>query len=182
MKSVDGMVDICHPLIMITIDMSEVRHNWHKSYAELFWEKVKKGSENECWLWTGVITKDGYGKVKILGKDWPAHRVSWILHNGGIPDGLWVLHRCDIPGCVNPAHLFLGTNSDNINDAIKKGRYFPAYGSAHTNAKLTEAKVRQARMLYRTGNFSHNDLAEKYGVTRRVIGNAINRVSWKQVV
>lgn len=75
-----------------------------------------------CWLWTGSIAQHGYGVFGIKGHSQRAHRVSWAMHRGKIPDGLYVCHRCDVPSCVNPAHLFLGTQRDNIHDCIKKGR------------------------------------------------------------
>lgn len=76
-----------------------------------------------CWLWKSTITIHGYGLHNYKRKRMAAHRVSWILHNGEIPQGLFVLHKCDVRSCVNPAHLFLGTQSDNMQDCIKKGRF-----------------------------------------------------------
>lgn len=84
-----------------------------------FMKKVKK-SNNGCWLWTGA--KSRYGYFKSCGKSERAHRYSWILFRGDIPDGMFVLHKCDNPLCVNPDHLFLGTQTDNMRDAQTKGR------------------------------------------------------------
>lgn len=75
-----------------------------------------------CWLWKGSRNGRGYGEIYVHGKKEMAHRASWLIHRGVIPDGLYVLHRCDCPPCVNPAHLFLGTNSDNMLDAAARGR------------------------------------------------------------
>ena len=91
-----------------------------KSIDERFWSKVNK--TGDCWLWTGVRVGIGYGQIYLNGKKTPAHRVSWLLHHGIIPNGLLVLHKCDNPPCVNPNHLFTGTNSDNMKDAYIKGR------------------------------------------------------------
>lgn len=79
--------------------------------------------ESGCWLWTGAINKNtGYGVIWVNNKRQRAHRASWEIHRGKIPDGLWVLHKCDVKSCVNPAHLFLGTPQDNVADMIAKGR------------------------------------------------------------
>jgi hypothetical protein len=81
-----------------------------------FWGYVVKGSDNECWEWIGYKRGNGYGGVSLLGKKEYAHRVSWELAHGPIQHGLFVLHKCDNPTCVNPAHLYLGTQADNIHD------------------------------------------------------------------
>ena len=85
-----------------------------------FFQKVNK--TGFCWEWLAGKDKDGYGKIKIRGKTLQAHRVSWGIHNGPIPEGIGVLHRCDNPSCVNPLHLFLGTTLDNMRDRDAKGR------------------------------------------------------------
>lgn len=87
-----------------------------------FWRKVDKSGE--CWIWTGARAPPpwDYGKFRLDGRAVDAHRVSWEFSYGPIPDGLWVLHRCDVPGCVRPEHLFLGTAQDNSRDMMRKGR------------------------------------------------------------
>jgi hypothetical protein len=87
-----------------------------------FWDKVKIRSGIGCWEWQAYCNKDGYGQVGYQGTVTGAHRVSWILENGPIPDGLCVLHKCDNPSCVRPDHLFLGTRVDNSDDKVAKGR------------------------------------------------------------
>lgn len=115
--------------------------------VDRFWAHVAKGPE--CWLWSGAPTSTGYGKLAFPGGGWQsAHRFSWELHNGPVPDGLQVLHHCDVPLCVNPSHLFLGTHLDNMADMRAKGRYTNRYISnppTHCphGHEYTEANVRR---------------------------------------
>jgi hypothetical protein len=101
-------------------------HNNQKaSLEERFWTRVSWGPADRCWPWTGAGRGNGYGHVHRSGRGATttlAHRLSWEIHHGPIPEGLFVLHRCDNPRCVNPAHLFLGTQKTNIHDMIGKGR------------------------------------------------------------
>lgn len=97
------------------------------SIARRFWAKVKPNPKRSyagkpCWEWQGATSEKGYGKFKLNGAVMRTNRVAWILANGMISDALHVLHRCDNPACCNPAHLFLGTNQDNVNDRERKGR------------------------------------------------------------
>ena len=88
-----------------------------------FWDKVEIIPFHPCWEWTGHQDKDGYGRLRANNKDLRAHRVSWEMHNKRhIPKGMQIMHSCDNPSCVNPAHLSLGTAQDNANDALSKGR------------------------------------------------------------
>ena len=94
-----------------------------KTILERFQEKYIAVPESGCLLWEGCFTSDGYGQLKVKGKMMKAHRVSWELHKGPIPGGLQVCHKCDTPACVNPDHMFIGSDKDNTQDAIKKGRF-----------------------------------------------------------
>lgn len=87
-----------------------------------FWAKVDRRSQDECWEWTASKSRDGYGKFWADGSMYSTHRLSFLMANGEIPEGLWVLHRCDNKPCVNPAHLFAGTREDNMLDMESKGR------------------------------------------------------------
>lgn len=92
-------------------------------HAALFWSKVQKGGPDECWIWTGSKTPSGYGQLRIRQRACVAHRFSYELNIGPVPNSLFVCHRCDNPGCVNPGHLFLGNQQDNVADMVRKGRH-----------------------------------------------------------
>ena len=116
-----------------------------KSLQERFDEKYEPVTESGCWIWTACSNGDGYGLIAINSQPSRAHRVSWSLHKGIIPDGVNVLHKCDNPSCVNPDHLFLGTQQDNVTDMIQKNRHNHR-GEANGKAKLNDDKVREIRL------------------------------------
>jgi hypothetical protein len=147
--------------------------------SERFWEKVSVQMEG-CWEWLGA--HDRYGMIKFGSGDnnWLAHRVSWIIHNGPIPEGVCVLHKCDNTLCCRPDHLFLGTQLDNIHDRDKKRRGVQMYGEKHWKAKLSEKDVAEIRALQDI--LSTTELSRNYGVTHGQIRFVQNRQSWKHVI
>ena len=150
--------------------------------AKRFWAKVDKSTNKDCWDWGGAVGINGYGRISRgdgTGKDSFAHRVSWEIHCGPIPEGMYVLHKCDNPSCVNPAHLFLGTMADNAKDKVRKGR--STFGEKNINAKLTEKEVIEIRQLYATGEYTHEKLSEQFGVSRVMIGYIVKGRNWKHV-
>ena len=108
-------------------------HSWYVPIGpeRKFWAKVDKGDGAGCWLWTGKTNRDGYGVLTRQRKGWFAHRYSWTLANGDIPDGMMACHTCDNPPCIRPDHLFLGTRADNLRDMRAKGR---GRGPGHATA------------------------------------------------
>jgi len=136
-----------------------------------FWRKVDQSGANGCWNWTGGTHKKGYGTLhKGDGDSRPVatHRLSYIMHTGDIPDGMYVMHTCDNPRCVNPAHLVLGTASDNVRDMWEKGRAKPkgVKGEAHLKAKITEDDV---RMIRADKTRSNHELARLLGVSPNAV-------------
>lgn len=138
-----------------------------------FWHLVKK-TEN-CWVWDGEAITGGYGRFSLDGRRCLAHRYSWELANGPIPQGLDVLHRCDNPPCVNPAHLFLGLDADNAADMVSKGRSLR--GERAPRAKLTSMDV----VAIRQSTLDARLLAQHYGVTRATIYLIRRRGSWRHI-
>ncbi len=137
--------------------------------------------ESGCWIWVGATNWQGYGVIRNNTRKSFAHRVSWVLHNGAIPEDLCVLHKCDIPFCVNPDHLFLGTYADNNRDRTEKGRGAIRYGNASGCAKLTERDVIEIRRLYAQGGVSQQTLGDRFGVAPRHIGMIVHRQRWAHV-
>ena len=148
--------------------------------SQRFWKRVSKQGADRCWEWIGSKNIHGYGQFFVTRKkNIGAHRYSWAIHNGAIPDGLWVLHVCDNPACVNPAHLFLGTVTDNVRDSVGKGRWGTLHGEDAVNAKLTEEAVREIRSL--RGAVSQAVLASRYGVSRELVRDVQLGKKWKHV-
>lgn len=123
-----------------------------KPWQERFWRHLTPGHPDECWEWQGMRHQQGYGRLATTGRDViPAHRASFILHNGPIADGLHVLHACDNPPCCNPAHLSLGTHAENMVDMARKGRSGVRTGTANNKATLTWEEVCEIRRLRADG-------------------------------
>jgi len=145
---------------------------------ERFEKSIVRIPESGCWIWGAAINKYGYGKAKVDGKDITAHRWSWQLFRGDIPDGLHVCHTCDVRSCVNPNHLFLGTPKENNDDKIRKGRQ----GTFVPNPKrlLSETQVREIRNL--RGHMRIVEIAEKFGVDHTNISRIHTRKTYAHVM
>ena len=127
-----------------------------------------------CWVWMGGLSEKGYGLIYENGRAERTHRVSWKLKYDDIPKGLYVLHRCDNPCCINPNHLFLGTAKDNIRDGMNKGRI--TFRETHGRAKLKNADISKIRSDNRR---PYSIIAKEYGVHKNTIGNIKNNRTWK---
>jgi len=132
---------------------------------------------NGCWVFTGYKNPKGYGRIDVNSKPVYAHRLAFELAFGPIPDGLWVLHRCDNPSCCNPEHLWLGTNNDNIRDMLRKDRSLK--GVRHPQVKLTQQDVTTIRELYAVGMVTQTALSEQFGVSRRNIYCILRGKTWR---
>lgn len=146
-------------------------------------EVLKRGYEESegCWEWQRYVRPAGYGQLGLPGtrRTIDAHRASWIVHRGPIPDGLFVCHHCDNRRCVNPAHLFLGTNADNMADAVAKDRWPHRYGPAHHSTKLSTEAVEAIRRRHAAGG-SPKALAAEYGICHQYVWQLVAR-KWRNV-
>lgn len=149
---------------------------------ERFWRFVDKKSNNECWPWTGQKI-NGYGRISIgsrgLSSD-GAHRISWEIHNGQkVPSGMFVMHRCDNPECVNPAHLSIGTPKENYDDMVAKGRRKHVIPVGENNGKsvLTKEMVLEIK----SSNLRNVDLARKFNVSPNCIRGVRTGRTWKHI-
>lgn len=136
---------------------------------EIFWMRVIKTPT--CWLYQRGAQSCGHCRVSFMGRRMLAHRVSYMLHYGAFDETLDICHKCDVPNCVNPAHLFIGTHADNMTDKTRKGR---------AAKKLTAAIVLDIRKRVQHGE-THRAIAAQLGVSHRTVGNAASRLSWGHV-
>jgi hypothetical protein len=161
----------------------------------IFWSRVDMtGGMFECWEWTATRDSHGYGKFWWGEKMTGSHRVSWEITNGVVPDGLFVLHKCDNPPCVNPSHLWLGTKKDNSEDCVRKGRSprgerqgmnthpeCRVIGERNGSHKLTEQQVVEIRSRYAQGNVTQTELGIEFNVTKSLIWCIVHNKAWRYI-
>lgn len=147
--------------------------------ASVFWKRVIRLSDSECWPCSGAkaggIPGNRYGVLKVGGRKgriWYAHRASWVLHRGEIPEGMQVCHRCDNAACCNPSHLFLGTLDDNMKDMREKGR--AARGLRIGGAKFSWRVILDIRANYALCRVTQQELADRYSVSLQHVNNIVN--------
>jgi len=159
-----------------------------------FWKKIHIRGPDECWEWQAAKVPYGHGHFSLEGREFRAHRIMWEIFNGPIPNGLFLCHRCDNPPCCNPRHLFLGTQADNIRDAVRKDRMATgerhgrhthpertARGEQNGQSKLTAKKVRAIRCKYSDGDINMGALAQEYGVHETAIQRIVRHKTWAHV-
>lgn len=136
-------------------------------------------TESGCRIWLGSVSRDdGYGVFQLRGKTTSAHRTSWVVSNGRpIPKGMNVLHRCDIPSCIEPMHLFIGTDADNVQDKVKKGRMNHLRGEGCGFSKLKEGQI----IAIRRDNRNFKDIAKAYHVSRQAIVSVKSGATWAHI-
>lgn len=147
-----------------------------------FWNKVEVRGPDECWPWQAASTTRGYGiytRGKLGKRRVYAHRYVYEMLVGPIPDGMFCMHKCDNPSCVNPNHLTVGTCSDNLRDMVMKGR--SSRGEKRWCAKLTEDDVRAIRARYAAGKVSICKLADEYGASLSAVQLVVHHKTWKHV-
>ena len=151
--------------------------------VEKFWARVDKSGS--CWLWLGAKRPDGYGEMfirKMKGKSdrVRAHRFSFELAFGKIPDGLYICHKCDNPSCVRPDHLFAGTQKENIADMWRKGRQnaWDKKGERNGSAKLTTENAKTVRHLYFAERRTLSEIGKFFGVANQTIWSVVHQLTW----
>jgi hypothetical protein len=137
-----------------------------------------------CWNWIGYKIADGYGRMELNGKLELVHRISYEVHIGLIPEDMLVCHSCDNPPCVNPDHLFLGTNQDNVDDCMRKGRHVTPFGEEHVCSKFTSDEVIYIRSVYKPQdkNFGMRALAKKFNVSNEAIQHIVYNHTWTHLL
>jgi hypothetical protein len=157
-----------------------------EKFKARFWSQVNL--TESCWIWTGAVDRRGYGRARWRGLG-RAPRVAYFLEHGEFDRTLCVLHKCDTPACVNPAHLFLGTAEDNNRDCFRKGRQatgaktVPATrrrGEQHWKAKITEIQAEEIRTLYLSGGITQRQLAARYSITQANVWAIVNGKNWRK--
>lgn len=155
---------------VVDLHVTTYRERFNMSAIDRLLSHTIPVTESGCWLWISHVGKTGYGAFGMNSIVMLAHRASWILFRGPIPDGLYVCHKCDVPICINPNHLFVGTAKENMRDASNKGRIrlpIESWSSSekHQPAKLTNDQVREIR-----ASTEHRDiLARRFGVCKETV-------------
>lgn len=162
-----------------------IKNRYSRKDIKRFIKFIKVNRETGCWEWTGSINKDGYGRFKskcynLIWITLVSSRVAYELFNGKlIPNKMRACHSCDNPSCVNPNHLWLGTDKDNAEDRDNKGRQVCMHGEDHGMAKLTWVQIGEIRKLHATNKYSQRKLAKIFNITQVNIWRIVNNKIWQ---
>lgn len=160
------------------------RRKKNPDLANVYWETVDRLlakldiNIGDCWIWNGAKFSNHYGLLSINNKNYLTHRIAYALFIGPIPRGLNVLHKCDNPPCCNPAHLFLGTQAENMVDKVKKGR--SSKGARNGAAKLDATQVREIKRLLQ-GSISQREIGSRFGIGQTAISLINTGKNWKHI-
>lgn len=149
------------------------------NHQKRFWAKIDVRGPGDCWLWKGSKSARGYGKLWILEKIYGAHRIAVILSGRSFDVGMQACHRCDVPSCCNPEHLFVGTRSENKVDAMNKGRV--PRGERHGKAKLSEDTVIEILSLKNTG-LTQTEIGSRFGINFKHVSSILTGRSWGHLI
>lgn len=149
------------------------------SLDERLWSRIERNRDGQCWVWHGFRNVGGYGRISVKSRQTLVHRLVYEMLIGPIPDGLCVLHTCDNPPCVNPAHLHLGDRRENLLEAYARKCHPGQKSENNGNAKLTHADVEAIREIYALGGETHVSLARWFGIKRSEVGYILRRDHWK---
>lgn len=159
-----------NPVVRAKVN-ARLRTNWdnRKESENYLLDRILPEPNSGCWLWTGTVDRKGYGRIKVHGRHVGAHRVAYRVFVGADPQDLLICHRCDVPGCINPDHLFIGTSTDNARDMGRKGR------SGHGRLQASDVlEIRRSALPPR-------DLAASFGVSRGTIHQIRRRHTWRTI-
>lgn len=148
-----------------------------------FWSKVNVDSPLNCWEWQAYLNHSDYGMYQLDDRPFYAHRISYFLEHGTLPEGIFILHRCDNPKCVNPNHLFTGTLEDNARDRAQKHRSRDSRGEKSGSAKLCAMDIITIREILdnHPPKGTKTKLAAQYGITKATISKIVQRERWKHI-
>jgi hypothetical protein len=155
--------------------MARINAKRHWTAADRLAFRAKRDETTGCLIWTGAVAKGGYGNIGWKGRTYGAHRLAWELVNGPIPDGMVICHQCDVRTCINPAHMRVGTPTDNGSDKVKRGRQ--PKGEFAAQAKLTDAAVRAIR----SGEIDPRSATHRFDVCRATVRDVILGETWKHI-
>ncbi len=167
----------------LNLNLDKEKHKeerYKKRLISRFWEKVSTKDNNECWEWIGTTIKGGYGRLQYRKNKILAHRLSYIIHYGNPPsDKPYICHKCNNPSCVNPNHLYTGTQKDNMKQMFNEHRANRKQNGENNNAsKKTLREVNEIRKLWLDGKYSQHTIAKMFDVSNSLINKIVNNVVW----